>query len=276
MQHKTSVSVLVTALCIATMAGGSANAHSPKKGIGMVFRHHSARQMKIMKKLHVHWVYTWGDRPPRHLPSSVQYVPMIWGCYPKSLPANIKMLVRYRMAGKVAQLLGFNEPDGKHQSKVPVARALKYWPQLEATGLPLGSPACANPEGTWMQAFMKGAKQRHYRVNFICIHSYGGPNPKAFLHMLKHMHQLYHRPLWITEFAVSDWQLLKTHGVNKYSPRVIARFMRTVLPVLNHLSYVKRYAWFPANRSDRTPTGNSALYHKDGRLTLLGRIYAAD
>lgn len=265
------------ALFALVVASGEAGAHSRKKGIGLPFGKYPHFSAKVIRKLHVSWFYTWGDKIPSTAPAKLPFVPMIWGYYPKSLPAAIKMLTAYRRAGTVDAMLGFNEPDGRHQSNIPVARALKAWPLLESVGLPLGSPACAHPGGKWMREFMHGVRRHHYRVNFICIHWYGSPNPRAFLHMLAVMYHRYHRPLWITEFAIGDWGIKKNpHHLNKYSPAMVAGFMRAVLPVLNRLPYVKRYAWFPAPRSLTWPTGTSALYHKDGRLTKLGRIYAAD
>ncbi len=265
--------ITVAALALTSPVAG---AHSPKKGIGILFRPDPSLTVAILKKLNVHWFYTWGNLRPVAAPAKLPFVPMIWGCYPKQLPSAIQGLVKYRRTGIASAMLGFNEPDNHRQSNVPVTKALNAWPQLEAAGLPLGSPACVNDLDKWMRTFMRVADHRHYRVNFVCVHWYGAPNPKGFLKMLARVHHLYHRPIWVTEFAVSDWSIKKNHGINKYSPHMIARFMRVVLPALNHLSYVQRYAWFPAPLSDKTPTGNSALYHKNGKLTLLGRIYSAD
>ena len=43
------------------------------------------------------------------------------------------------------------------------------------TGLRLGSPVCVHPDNAWMKAFMQGVAERKLRVDFICMHSYGGP-----------------------------------------------------------------------------------------------------
>ena len=228
-----------------------------------------------LTELHVHWFYTWGSQRPALTPAPVPFVPMIWGYYPKSLPGALRQIRGYNTNGQVHALLGFNEPDNKTQSHISVRRALKAWPQLESAGLPLGSPACVHPDSPWMKAFMRGVQQHQYRVNFICIHWYGGPSPQGFLGMLRTIHHLYHRPLWITEFAIGDWHANKKHP-NKYSPQVIARFMKAVLPAMNRLPYVQRYAWFPATQSKFTALGTSALFNKNGKLTTLGHIYASD
>ncbi len=251
------------------------HAHSKKKGVGWVFRHAEAQSMKEVGQLHVHWFYTWGYQRPAIAPKQLHFVPMIWGYYPKNLHACIRQIVNYKKHHIVNAMLAFNEPDGRKQSDFAVSKAIKAWPQLEAAGLPLGSPACAKPLGKWMKTFMRGVQKHHYRVNFVCVHWYGAPNPRGFLKSLRRIHHMYHRPLWITEFAVADWSALKTHE-NKDSPAAIIHFMKVVLPALNRLRYVQRYAWFPGPQSTHTPVGRSALFNKNGSLTALGRIYAAD
>ena len=267
--------VIVLLACAIMVSQGDTSAHSIKKGVGMGSGHNTKLWKQRLQALHVHWFYTWGSQRPAATPANIQFVPMIWGYYQKSLPAAMKEIIRYHQSGLIQAMLGFNEPDGKTQSNIKVDVALKAWPQLESAGIPLGSPACVHPDDKWMRAFMRGVRQHQYRVNFICIHWYGGPNPRGFLAMLHHIHDLYHRPLWITEFAVGDWHANKAHP-NIFSPQVIARFMRAVLPAMNRLPYVQRYAWFPANKSKFTALGTSDLFRKNGTLTRLGRIYAAD
>jgi hypothetical protein len=269
-----SVAILLCAAAF-MLSGGIACAHSNKKGIGMGPGKHPMIWRSRLEELHVHWFYTWGSQRPAATPHTIRFVPMMWGYYPRSMPQAIGQIIQAAHLGLVHDLLGFNEPDGKQQSNIKVQTALKAWPALEAAGLPLGSPACVHPDDTWMRTFMRGVRQHGYRVNFICIHWYGGPNPNGFMNMLKHVHNLYHRPLWITEFAVGDWHANKKHP-NHDSPQVIAKFMRAVLPAMNRMSYVQRYAWFPADESKFTPLGTSALFNKQGKLTPLGRIYAAD
>ena len=73
-------------------------------------------------------------------------------------------------------LLGFNEPDLGDQANMPVEQALDLWPRLMGTGLILGSPSVATGgelPGGWLDRFMKGAKKRKLRVDFITLHWYG-------------------------------------------------------------------------------------------------------
>ncbi len=169
------------------------------------------------------------------------------------------------------ELLGFNEPDQAKQANMSLEKALAAWPILEKTGLRLGSPACVHPDNEWMKAFMEGVKKRQLRVDFVCIHSYGKPDARAFLNRLEAIHRLYRKPIWITEFAIGDWQAKSPAG-NKFKPEEVLRFMEDVLPQLDKLDFLERYAWFPAD-SGSNALGTSALWDADGKLTRLGECY---
>jgi hypothetical protein len=175
-----------------------------------------------------------------------------------------------RKAG-TAELLGFNEPEKKEQGNMTLDAALAAWPVLMDTGLRLGSPGCVHPDKEWMIAFMDGVKARGLRVDFVCVHSYGGPNPEALVKRLEAVHAMFGRPLWITEFGVGDWAA-KTAEQNRHKPETVLRFMERVLPMLEKLDFVERYAWFPAKPTSG-PLGTSALIDENGALTRLGECY---
>ena len=75
-------------------------------------------------------------------------------------------------------LLTFNEPDNVHQSYMSPSQAASLWPQLESTGLELGSPSTDWTGDGWLAQFMRIAKQRHLRVNFITLHYYQDFTPE--------------------------------------------------------------------------------------------------
>jgi hypothetical protein len=141
------------------------------------------------------------------------------------------------------------------------------------TGRRLGSPGAVHPNNEWMQEFMKQAEEKKYRVDFVCVHWYGPPNAKGFVKHLKKIHKMYGKPIWITEFAVGDWKA-KSREENRHSPKVVLKFMKELLPKLDRLDFVERYAWFPAGEDNRA-LGTSALFKEDGSLTELGQFYAA-
>ena len=263
------VLVLLASLCPPTSAK---DAHRLKKGFDVVTGKDGTWRQQVTA-LHAHWFYSWGGDAPENIPKGVEFVPMDWGYYGNKDNTLVQWLAKVKTQPGVHTLLGFNEPDGKDQANLTVDKALEGWPYLMKTGLRLGSPAAVHADGDWMRSWMKQAEAKKYRVDFITIHWYGGNDPKGFLGYLKKVHDLYHRPLWITEFAVADWNTGPNHP-NQYTPQDEASFMRQVLPALDRLPYVERYSWFSAS-SDDEALGPGALFNKDGSLTELGRLYAS-
>jgi hypothetical protein len=238
----------------------------PKKGLGMVSK--NAGWENRVEKLHVSWHYSWGHELKNSEPDSVEFVPMIWGAWSDTAKVQSKLdaVIGWKQEGKVKYLLGFNEPDGEDQANMSVEAA------LEAVGLPMGSPACVNSTNDWMKTFMNEVGKRNYRVDFICVHWYGGISVANFLSRLKEIHEMYNRSIWITEFAPADWGATSPE-TSKYSKVEILNFMKEVLPALDNLDYVKRYAWFSASETSG-PLGNAALFNSANQLTVLGEFYS--
>lgn len=243
-----------------------------KKGVCLTTKNKDWRDK--VAALNASWHYSWGLALPEREPMGVEFVPMIWSWNPKN-PKHadvLKALSLPRLSSSEC-LLGFNEPDGKEQANLSVATAIEAWPQLMKTNRRLGSPAAVHADKEWMQQFMKEAEKRKLRVDFVCVHWYGGPNAKSFIDRLRKIHEMYGKPIWITEFAVADWQA-ESVGKNRHKPEVIQRFMKELLPQLDQLDFIERYAWFTYD--DQHPKlGTSALFKADGSMTELGRIYAA-
>jgi len=105
------------------------------------------------------------------------------------------------------------------------------------------------------------------------VHHYGGINAQAFLDKLQRVYDLYGKPIWITEFAVADWQATSPEA-NRYSSEQVLEFMQTVLPALDTIKYVQRYAWFPAKQSFSALTSSALFDDETGELTTLGEYYA--
>jgi hypothetical protein len=248
----------------------SSSTAKPKKGFCLA-SNKSPDWADRLRSLNVSWFYQWKAEMTAGAPEAVEFVPMVFG-KPNSIASSVEYVLGAKKTAGFNYLLGYNEPDKADQSNMTVEAALDTWPQLMSAGLPLISPAPANPEGEWLEAFMAGAKQRGFRVDFIAIHSYGGPSAAAFLEKLERVHRKYDLPLWITEFAVGDWEA-KAVAENRHSAKSIKDFMQAVLPKLDRLKYVHRYAWFSASPTD-PHLGTSALFNDDGSLTELGEVYA--
>jgi RNA polymerase sigma factor (sigma-70 family) len=220
-----------------------------------------------LKDVGAAWFYNWdSNHTAIPAPAGVEYVPMIWGA--KSVTAAT--LAQAKGQGSV--LLGFNEPDMAQQSNMTPAQALDLWPQLQATGMRLGSPAVAyggDTAGGWLDQFMTGAAARGYRVDFITLHWYGSDFSAAAVGQLRGyvqaVYNRYHKPVWLTEFA-----LINFGGAPKFPTQAQqSAFVTNAAAMLDSLPYLERYAWF-ALPSQGDDTG---LYRVGGVPTQVGQAY---
>lgn len=241
---------------------------SKKKGLG--------QSVKIpdwatrLSDLRCKWFYSWGPDIPEGIPRGTGFIPMIYRY--GGDPAKIAVPAAAARKAGITELLGFNEPDVKKQGNMTLEETLNAWPLLMETGLRLGSPGCVHPDKEWMINFMKGVEERGLRVDFVNVHSYGGPSAESLVKRLENVHKMFgQRPVWITEFAVGDWEA-KSVEQNRHKPETVLRFMEQVLPMLDKLDFVERYAWFPA-KTTSIPLGTSALFDANGALTPLGELY---
>lgn len=224
--------------------------------------------------LGANWFYHWGNTPREEIPANVGYVPMFWG-RGSVTDAEIERLKQLKAEGKINYVLGFNEPDGHAQANMSVDEAIALWPKLEEIGLPLISPAVVGSPFTnpWMIEFMQKVDQLGLRVDYIGFHSYPGPNVGSFMNKLRSTYESYNRPIWITEFAVADWKATSDDN-NKYSEAQVLEFMKAVLPELDKIEWITRYAWFDDGDQSRPALATSRLYDKEGNMTALGQFYA--
>lgn len=242
-----------------------------KKGLGLSEKMRPAeKNLGFLQAVGAGWLYNWNIHRPLALPQEIAYSPMIYRAGGE-MSRHLDSIQANAVAHGFFELLGFNEPDAKSQGNTSVEDALDAWPALEATGLRLGSPATVHPDNEWMIEFMKGADQRGLRVDFVCMHSYGGPGVESLIRKIEKVHELFKRPIWITEFAVADWDA-KSTAENRFKPERIAAFVRELLPILESMDIVERYAWFHGGISGG-PLASSKLFNPDGSLTVVGEAY---
>ncbi|MCU0796237.1 MAG: glycoside hydrolase family protein [Akkermansiaceae bacterium] len=252
----------------ATLQGrDSARSGSAKKGLGIAAKRDGWEDALLA--LRCKWFYNWNLKHPGGEKMTVPHVPMVWKRPWKQEPLIVA--AKNARAKGVKELLGFNEPDEDSQADMKVATALDAWPMLEKTGMRLGSPGCVHPDGDWMKQFMAGVEKRGLKVDFVCVHSYGGTDVDAFIKRLGEVQRMFRRPIWITEFAVGDWDA-KSVEQNRHRPDQVLRYMETLLPMLDRMDFIERYAWFPS-APDHGPLGTSALFDREGKLTRLGECY---
>ncbi|MCI8956125.1 MAG: hypothetical protein HFG29_03925 [Eubacterium sp.] len=221
------------------------------------------------------WYYTWGGNPFSYTTYKyAEFVPMKWGAgnEDRDLAAIAQKNYKY--------LLGYNEPDmggNVGGSNIPVATAVANWNKFVGKSQYLGAPAPAlSPSwdgGTWFRSFMNQIDTD--TIDFIPLHcyygNYGGvAGARTFLkEVVDATYEMYHKPIWITEFAVSGWGYS-----NAPARESVQEFMYEVIDGLNEREYVERYSWFSFNTTDEN-NGASALWtNATGVLTDLGNIYA--
>jgi hypothetical protein len=85
------------------------------------------------------------------------------------------------------------------------------------------------------------------------------------------IHAKYQKPIWVTEFAVADWEGKHIGG---YDVNLVSKFMKDACAGLEARDFVERYTWKTRNLAD-IHLGTSSLFNDDGTLTALGVIYAA-
>jgi hypothetical protein len=120
---------------------------------------------------------------------------------------------------------------------------------------------------------MAKAQEKKYRIDFVCVHWYWHPDPNDFMGKMRAIHKLYNLPIWITEFAIADWDA-NTEKANRFSADQVASFLEKVLPFLNKTPWIERFAWYPSSEKSHA-LGPSALFDQDGNLTKVGKVYAA-
>ena len=240
------------------------------------------RDVKIFNKIGATWFYNWGatDEVAREAKEhGLEYVPMTWGQWSVN-EAEMTRLRQGKEEGLYDCLLAFNEPDLSDQSNMSVERAIELWPQLESTGLRLGSPAGAAVEDQWVDSFMAKAKEKGYRVDFLTIHVYQDFTHPSSVNSLKsaleRLHNKYGIPIWITEIGNVDvsTQWWGYHLYQDMNHDIAGKYIREVGEMLESLDYVERYAWFVDYSDNIDGTAYTRLFDiTNNSLTPEGEEY---
>lgn len=230
-----------------------------KIGIGTWPTFGAKRMMQDVTALGAHWYYDWTAHADLNDP---RFVPMIWDR-------------SHTIKDPVPLLLAFNEPDDRHQADMPVSTALEQWPDLMAKAARLSSPATTRDgtlgEQSWLSRFMEEADQLGYRVDFVAVHYYAtDPDINAFRDFLNAVHTRYGRPIWVTEWALADWE-----RPDRFTQALQQVFFEQAVQMLDDLPFVERHAWFSSYAGLGGYHIRSHLVNADGSLTPLGRQFRA-
>lgn len=250
---------------------GSAQAATPARALkGASNGGSDAVSFRQIKGLNADWYYTWqSTRTYTGLP----FVPMIKDARRLLEQDALGYVNRELGQTKTKNLLGFNEPDHPLQANMSVDEAVRLWPLLQTTGLRLGSPATIGPTSPWLDRFMLRVKRENLRVDFMTMHCYAWPNSDSFLRKVAALHEKYERPVWVTEYAVSDWRATKTRR-SEYTRPQVEKFMRETVVGMRKMPFVERFAW-KVRPIDDPQMGTSAMFNRDGSMTSTGKLYAS-
>lgn len=187
----------------------------------------------------VTWMYNWySDHNGTNPNPSLMYIPMLWGA--DSARTSVWSVdANYAISQGADTLLAFNEPDLSSQANLDVSEAVsayKAYMQPFAGRAKLGAPAVTNggaPMGlTYLENFINNCTG--CTIDVVPIHWYDSATNIGYFQ--SYIPSAYaaggNRPLWITEFGASG------------TDAEIESFFNTVLPWLDSLSYVERYAYF--------------------------------
>jgi hypothetical protein len=270
----------VDALPLSRASGGHhSNASDPsslenpsKVGIGTWDIDSHSTALSDLDVLDFGWYTNWSPNPlwspDRSGLADARFVPMIWG--KADLTAANLNSVKTAESG---YLLGFNEPDNSDQADLSVKEAIKLWPKLMNTGLELGSPACTTSEtlgqDSWLGQFMARAEKKGYDVDFVAVHYYSeNPSIAEFKNFLEEVREEYGKPVWVTEWALVDWD-----NQNRFATEEIADFAEAAARMMDKLDFVKRQAWFGAYDGGDGWHIKTQLFDADGDLTDVGKTF---
>jgi hypothetical protein len=116
-------------------------------------------------------------------------------------------------------------------------------------------------------------KREGLRVDFLPIHIYGWPIADDFLGKVAESHEKYQLPIWATEYAVADFKATSNRP-NRYSRQQVPQFRTETVAGMSEMPFVERFTWKTRATTNRK-MGTSALFHADGTLMSVGRLYAS-
>ncbi|KAA8573447.1 hypothetical protein EYC84_005032 [Monilinia fructicola] len=218
----------------------------------------------------VNWAWNWDSAMPSGFPSSMEFVPCLWSDS-SDHTSNWASNVNNAISRGSTHIVAFNEPDacGSGQSCMTPQQAVNAWMtyiQPFAGRVALGAPQVTNGASglPWLSLFL--ALCTGCQIDFVPIHWYEGNGGQNYLaDFYNYVGSAYYsggdRPIWLTEFAL----------LNPASESDQEYFISQVMPWMDNLSWVARYAWFMCTGDGGEPQGT--LCNADGTLTTLGNDY---
>ncbi|MEO5916508.1 MAG: glycosyl hydrolase [Luteolibacter sp.] len=210
-------------------------------------------------KLNAAWFYNWNNDQNSTL--NWEYVPIKQQRYWPANPTD---------KTNVTHFSGYNEPDNSVEDSYTSLSngsrdaAIAAWPELLATGLRVGSPACTDGGRWWLYEFMDKAAAANLRVDYVTIHFYScGYTASSLYNWLKEIHDRTGKPVWVTEFNNgANWT-----GCGDPSYTGNASVINSFIDMMDNTPWIERYAVYSNVEAVRT------MVYNDGSLTPAGAVY---
>ncbi|KAK1973368.1 glycosyl hydrolase catalytic core-domain-containing protein [Colletotrichum cereale] len=206
------------------------------------------RFMDNMQCTECSWAYNWDSTDNGILPHSLNFVPMLWspaanhtGRWPQNADAMI--------SSRSTHILSFNECDRPDQCNLDAASAAAAHVKF------VNRNSAAAGEGlSWLELWVWTCDSLGCEYDFCVAHWYGNSVEDLLKHVAS-VHEICRgKPVWLTEFAINDG-----------SDEQHAAFITAVIPKLDAVDYLERYAYFMI-REGRFVSGST--------ITSSGQAYA--
>lgn len=213
-----------------------------------------------MSLIQAYWNYEW--EPTGSSTNNREFVPMIKG---RGQDKEYRWL-EVRSRANQTHFLVFNEPESSNQGDLTVDEAIALWPKAQQTGLRLVSPGRTdgNNGNNWLSSFMAKADAKGYRVDAVSVHNYNKKTASSLKTWLTAEYNKYGRPIWLTEFQ-------RENNDNPTAANQEA-YLAAVIPMLEGLGFVERYAYFNFNTGGVT-SATASLFNNGPVLNAKGQVY---
>jgi hypothetical protein len=175
------------------------------------------------------WYYNYQKDPsPAFANTDMNFVPMLWGASDSDQGTPFLDSVKQQIASgaNITHVLGFNEPDGGHEtggSNLAVTTAATRWKAeiepLKKLGVKLGAPGVTGAESgwQWLENWFKEC-DGGCNPDFIPVHWYGN-----FEGMMSHLGRVTtmwpNMTVWVTEYGYPGQSLEETQAFANMSLR---------------------------------------------------------
>jgi hypothetical protein len=218
----------------------SGGAPAGKRGRGLAFNDPNLLGRFLSSGSHISWTYNWAQTDDSN--SGLEFVPMCWGIT-KGFPATWATNAQKMINAGAKSLFSFNEPDHAAQANLSPEQAAASHIELMnpfAGKARIGAPSITNSGASnqgigWLKRWFEVCDGK-CAVDFVNIHIYGF-DTNTFLQHLINVHNLFQKPVWITEFAFGG------------SDEEVDRQLQVVIDQIEHnstFSFVENYAYFMA------------------------------